>query len=198
MSSSRWFDVLVEHRRLCQKGDTFWHHHGIRNFLPPCSLKFSPLFQFFDQSGKRYRRVIGPHNIYGIFFQVDFVYCPVSLEDMLYYGKGEHLPKSCQLVHQWGHWNWFNHCDDLLFLSSANGSVFSEQHLILSELLSSERLFLDVSHGWRVIARVVQRHKCENRLFCVFLACNCQCEVSMRTSSKVWQHRRRIPTDQSI
>ena len=40
-------DIFVGHHHLCQKGDLFGHHHGVRNtFLPYCLRKLSPLFQF--------------------------------------------------------------------------------------------------------------------------------------------------------
>ena len=48
--------VLLGHFRLCQKGDPFGHHNGVSNRLPSCSCKLYPLFQFFNQSGKEFRR----------------------------------------------------------------------------------------------------------------------------------------------
>ena len=36
--------VLVEHDRLCKKGDPFRHHHAVVNRLPSCSRKFSTVF----------------------------------------------------------------------------------------------------------------------------------------------------------
>ena len=41
----------------------------------------------------------------------------------------------------------------------------------MSELLSYERLFLEFSHGWRVISWVMPRHKREICMCWVFLAC---------------------------
>ena len=93
-------DVFVEHCPLCQKGDPFVHHHGIRNCLTSCSLKFSPLFQLFYQSIKGFRRVVAPHHFYGIFLEVDFVYHPIVREKVLEHGECEHLSEPCYLFHQ--------------------------------------------------------------------------------------------------
>ena len=59
--------VFVEYRRLCQKGDTFWHHHGFGNCLLPCLRELSPLFQFFYKLGQGFRGFLGPHHIDSIF-----------------------------------------------------------------------------------------------------------------------------------
>ena len=193
--TSQLSDVFAEHRPLWQKGYPFWHHHGVINRLPPCSCELSPLFQLFYQSGKVFCGVAGPRNFYGNIFQVGLVYHSVAVEEILYHSYGRHLSESCQLVHQWGQKYWFHRRDDLLFKSLFNGSVFLKQRLILSELLSSEPLFLVVSHDWRVIARIVRRHKRETRMCRIFLACNCQSEVSVRASSVVQQNGHRIPTD---
>ena len=68
------------------------------------------------------------------------------------------------MFQQWIQGDWFHRRDDLLFKISVNGGVFSEQCLILLEILSSKRLFLGVYHGWRVISQVAQWHKRKTRL----------------------------------
>ena len=69
------------------------------------------------------------------------------------------------------------------FYGSVHGCAFPEYRLVLSELLSSERLLLGSSHGWRVIAWAVQRRKHEARLCHVFHACHHHIEVSVTDSS---------------
>ena len=76
-------DVFAEHFHMCQKGDTFWHHQGVRNRLTLWSCEFYQLFQFLYQWGKRFCGVVGPHHLYGIFFLVYFLYFPVAQEEIM-------------------------------------------------------------------------------------------------------------------
>ena len=91
--SSPLFDVIVEHPHPCQKGDPFGHHHGVVDCLASCSRKFSTLFQLFNQSGKGFRGVVGPHHLDCILIKVNFVNPPVAGENILYHGECRHLSK---------------------------------------------------------------------------------------------------------
>ena len=62
-------------------------------FLPFCLRKLSPLFQLFYQSVKVSHGVVGPHHLYGIFLEVDFIYRPVDLEKVLDHGECGHMSK---------------------------------------------------------------------------------------------------------
>ena len=84
----------------------------------------------------------------------------------------------------------------ICFLKALSTAVYFRTALDFLEIINCEGLFLGVSHGWQVIDRVVRRRKRETCLCHVFLACHCQREVSMPASSKVRQHRCRIPTEQ--
>ena len=70
--SSQLSDVVVKKKRLRQKGDSFWHHHGVRYCLSSWSRELSPLFQLFNQSGKGFRGVVWFHHLDWIFLEVDF------------------------------------------------------------------------------------------------------------------------------
>ena len=43
-------DILAKGVRLCQKGDTFGHHHHVGNRLTSRMREFSLLFQFLNQT----------------------------------------------------------------------------------------------------------------------------------------------------
>ena len=66
-------DVIVEHPCLFQKGDKFGHHHGFGDCLDSFSRKLSPLFQLFNQSGKGFRGIVGPHHLDCFLLEVDLV-----------------------------------------------------------------------------------------------------------------------------
>ena len=72
-------DVVVENPHLLQKVDPFGHNHGVGYFLTSLYREFSPHFQFFDQLGKGFRGVIGPHCLHCILLKVDFFNCPVAV-----------------------------------------------------------------------------------------------------------------------
>ena len=191
-------DVFVEHPHLCQKGDPFGYHHGVGNCLESSLREFSPLFQLFNQSSKELRGVVWPHNLDCVLLDVDLVHRPVSGEKILEYGECRQFYETHQLVHHWGQEDWFHHCYNLLFQSSVHGGVRAKQRLVLSELFSSERLFLGATHALRLVAWVVRRHKREYCLFHVLFGRHRQRKVSVSDSSKVQRHIRRIPTDQSM
>ena len=73
---------------VCTKNcDPFGKNHGVSNCIPSCLREFSPLFQLFHQSGKGFRGVVGPHHLYGLFLEVDFVYFPIAQETVLEHGE---------------------------------------------------------------------------------------------------------------
>ena len=76
-------DILVECFYLCQRGDTFWHHHVVGNYLPSYSCKLSPLIDLVNEVGKRFCGVIGPHHLELFFSEVNFVNSPIQPEYML-------------------------------------------------------------------------------------------------------------------
>ena len=61
------------------------------------------------------------------------------------------------MVHQWEQEYGFHLRDDLLFKRSVHGGIFAKHRLVLSELFSSERLFLGVPHALWVVDRFVRR-----------------------------------------
>ena len=71
-------DVVIENRYLCQKGDTFGHHYGVGDRLTSFLRELSPPFQWLYRSGKGFRGIVGPHHIYCILLEVNFVYRPVA------------------------------------------------------------------------------------------------------------------------
>ena len=66
-------DVVFEHPRMCQKCDHFGHNHGVGDCLASCSCKLSPLFQLFNQLGKEFRGVVGPHHLDCVILEVNIV-----------------------------------------------------------------------------------------------------------------------------
>ena len=104
---------------------------------------------------------------------------------MLDNGECGHLSKPCDLIHQWGKEYWFQRRDDLLFRGSVHGGVFSKQRLVLSELFSSKRLLLGVTHALWVVAWVVRRHKLESFMLPILLGRHRRREWLMLASSEV-------------
>ena len=62
---------------------------------------------------------------------------------------------------------------DLIFIRPVYEGVASEECLVLSELISYKRLFLGGPHLWRLIAGVMWRYKCMDRLYQVVICGNC-------------------------
>ena len=106
------------------------------------------------------------------------------------------LAQTCQLVNQWGQEYWYHRRDNLLLQRFVHGGVLVKQRLVLSELFSSEHLFLGAPHAMRVVTWVVWRYKRESCLFHVLLGRHQQRDVSVLASYKVQHHGRCIPTDQ--
>ena len=71
-------DVVIENPRLRQKGNPFGHHHVIIDGLSSFSRKLYPLFLLFNQSGKCFCGVVGPHHLHRVLFEVDFADFPVT------------------------------------------------------------------------------------------------------------------------
>ena len=65
-------DFIIEGCSLCQKGNPFWHHHGVDNFLPSWSCKSAPLSWLVYEAGEELWGVISPHHIHGLFLKVNF------------------------------------------------------------------------------------------------------------------------------
>ena len=84
------------------------------------------------------------------------------------------------------------------FQDPSTAVYFRNSAWFLSELFSYKRLFLGAPHALWVVACILRWHKIESYLFHVLLVHHRQRKVSISASSKVWHHRRCIPTDQSM
>ena len=108
MSPDLWFNVstlgyICWSPPFVPKGWSLWTPSWRQKYFSSLLLAqiISP-FPIFYQSVKVFHGVVGPHHLYGIFLEINFIYRRVDLEKVWEHGECGHMSEYFYLVHQWG------------------------------------------------------------------------------------------------
>ena len=104
--------------------------------------KLYPPTQLLNDTGNGFRWIRWAHNIYIIFFQVDIANRSIGSKKMIHHLQGGEFSETCQLVLDRGQEDGFHGGDGFFLGWSVNDSVPSEHHLVLTEPLYPECLYL--------------------------------------------------------